>query len=353
MALTDAQLRDYFNSYFTRNNRKEILGNQVNYAFTQMLEYVNDSIAGVGGDNMATADLTFSGSRTHNVNSFNIDFVNMRGLNMEAVSAPSLGYASYTYEGYGSGASNIIAEWRNGSSTRSFYITGLGEVNNRGKLGISSNCAFGTGVLTNLNTGGATDNTGFGYNALLQSTSGQSNAAFGSGALQTNNNAQNAAFGHNVLNISTGTQNTAMGWRTMYLTTSGGYNTSIGCSSGDALTTGSYNTFLGRVAGSGISTGNYNTVLGVVSGLSAGLTGNVILANGQGTKALHYDTNGNIIMGPAAALATAATDGFLYIPSMPGPPSGTPSAITGRVPMCVDSTNNQLYIYPGGAWVAV
>ncbi len=45
------------------------------------------------------------------------------------------------------------------------------------------------------------------------------------------------------------------------------------------------------------------------------------------------------------ALATTATDGFLYIASGAGPPTGVPTAFTGRVPLYYDSTNDQLYIY--------
>lgn len=50
----------------------------------------------------------------------------------------------------------------------------------------------------------------------------------------------------------------------------------------------------------------------------------------------------------SAALATTATDGFLYIPSCAGTPAGVPTAKTGRVPMVWDSTNKKFYIYDGG-----
>jgi len=46
------------------------------------------------------------------------------------------------------------------------------------------------------------------------------------------------------------------------------------------------------------------------------------------------------------------TAGFYYIPSAAGAPSGTPTAITGHVPMYYDSTNNAFYIY-NGAWKKV
>lgn len=58
---------------------------------------------------------------------------------------------------------------------------------------------------------------------------------------------------------------------------------------------------------------------------------------------------GNIVIG-TAALATNATDGFLYIPSCAGTPTGTPTAYTGRLPIIIDSSANKLYFYSSGAW---
>lgn len=65
---------------------------------------------------------------------------------------------------------------------------------------------------------------------------------------------------------------------------------------------------------------------------------------------LTQDASGNVTMG-TAAIATTATDGFLYVPSCAGVPTGTPTTKTGQVPIVADSTNNKLYIYSGGAWV--
>ena len=61
------------------------------------------------------------------------------------------------------------------------------------------------------------------------------------------------------------------------------------------------------------------------------------------------DASGNFAIG-TAALATTATNGFLYIPTCAGTPTGVPTAITGRAPIVIDSTNNKLYFYSGGAW---
>lgn len=47
----------------------------------------------------------------------------------------------------------------------------------------------------------------------------------------------------------------------------------------------------------------------------------------------------------SSALSTSATDGFLYIPTCAGAPSGTPTAQPGTVAMVYDTTNNRLLIY--------
>lgn len=58
---------------------------------------------------------------------------------------------------------------------------------------------------------------------------------------------------------------------------------------------------------------------------------------------------GSIIIG-AAAIAANATDGFLYIPTCAGTPTGVPTAKTGRVPMVYDTTNHQFWFYDG-SWL--
>jgi hypothetical protein len=65
-----------------------------------------------------------------------------------------------------------------------------------------------------------------------------------------------------------------------------------------------------------------------------------------------YNT-GSTVIGTLAANATTATDGFLYVPSCAGVPTGVPTAFTGKIAIVADSTNNKLYIYSGGAWVAL
>ena len=61
------------------------------------------------------------------------------------------------------------------------------------------------------------------------------------------------------------------------------------------------------------------------------------------------DENKNWTLG-GGALATNASDGFLYVPTCAGTPTGTPTAKSGFAPIVVNTTNNKLYFYSGGAW---
>ena len=63
-----------------------------------------------------------------------------------------------------------------------------------------------------------------------------------------------------------------------------------------------------------------------------------------------FTANGNSVMNATgSALATTATNGFLYMPCGAGPPTGTPTAYTGSVAFYYDTTNNRIYVY-NGAW---
>lgn len=95
----------------------------------------------------------------------------------------------------------------------------------------------------------------------------------------------------------------------------------------------------------------------------AGTPGNIIfqtspkLASGttQGTPEIALkltapplNMHPSVVVGNQA-LATTATDGFLYIPTCAGTPTGVPTAFTGRVALVYDTTNFQFWIYDG-AW---
>jgi hypothetical protein len=69
----------------------------------------------------------------------------------------------------------------------------------------------------------------------------------------------------------------------------------------------------------------------------------------SGSERARIPAAGGMVVG-TAALATAATDGFLYVPTCAGTPTGTPTTQTGTAPIVVDTTNNKLYFYSGGQW---
>lgn len=64
---------------------------------------------------------------------------------------------------------------------------------------------------------------------------------------------------------------------------------------------------------------------------------------------LSVHSTGNVVLNKAA-VATNATDGFLYIATSAGPPTGTPTAYTGRVPLVYDTVNHKFWIYDG-SWL--
>lgn len=65
----------------------------------------------------------------------------------------------------------------------------------------------------------------------------------------------------------------------------------------------------------------------------------------------YFGKKSDIILGEQAALATTAVNGFVFIPTCAGVPTGVPALTpTGKVPMVYDTTNLRLYVYSGGAW---
>lgn len=84
------------------------------------------------------------------------------------------------------------------------------------------------------------------------------------------------------------------------------------------------------------------------SGLYRSATNAISVAT-NGALQLTVGATGSLIMGNAA-ISTSATDGFFYVATCAGAATGTPTAVTGRVPLVFDSTDGRLYAYYGGAW---
>lgn len=95
---------------------------------------------------------------------------------------------------------------------------------------------------------------------------------------------------------------------------------------------------------------NILQVSGNTAGVVGTLTSHPVIFTAGNTERMRITATGNIVAGASAALATTATDGFLYVPTCAGTPTGVPTAITGMAPIVVNTTNNKLYFYSGGAW---
>lgn len=81
-----------------------------------------------------------------------------------------------------------------------------------------------------------------------------------------------------------------------------------------------------------------------------GTTSSILLTTNNNTGlTVDTQTTPNVVVGTAAAVSTSATNGFLYLPTCAGTPSGTPTSFTGKSPVVVDTTNNKLYFY-SGSW---
>jgi hypothetical protein len=158
-------------------------------------------------------------------------------------------------------------------------------------------------------------------------------------------------------------------------TASGAGNTSgnVAISSGSGSSgAASGMTTVGTGNSAGVPAGNVNVTGG--NGVGAGAAGaNVIVTPGtgpaaagnpndgvtaiftaQGYGAFEIDQNGNVLLNAnGAALATNATNAFTYIPACAGTPTGTPTSVTGAVPIVYDTTGHKLWVYRAGAWAGV
>lgn len=109
---------------------------------------------------------------------------------------------------------------------------------------------------------------------------------------------------------------------------------------------------------SSVSQQNCYAVIGAISENASSVETSMVFGtrnpSGSGVVAEHMriSSTGNIVLGKQSALATTATDGFSYIPTCAGAPTGIPTAYTGKVAMVFDTTNNKLMIYDSG-WIGV
>jgi hypothetical protein len=110
-----------------------------------------------------------------------------------------------------------------------------------------------------------------------------------------------------------------------------------------------------------ISASGNITSLGKITANNYDCSGSTAPVNGwtvpaANTVSLYTNSAVGLTIGPTksviignAALATAATDGFLYITTVASAPTGTPTAVTGRVALVYDTASDKFWIY-NGSW---
>lgn len=187
----------------------------------------------------------------------------------------------------------------------------------------NNNSAFGQRALIGNTTG--SNNSGFGFVSLFSNTTGINNMAVGSLALFANTSGgNNTAVGYQSLTANTtATNNVGIGASTLLLNTTGASNVAIGSLTLSDLTTPAtgQNTAIGYNTGRGITTGNNNTIIGAnVTGLAAGLSNNIIIADGAGNQRINVDSSGFVGIGTPTPLtktdiigANIVNDGILTV----------------------------------------
>lgn len=68
----------------------------------------------------------------------------------------------------------------------------------------------------------------------------------------------------------------------------------------------------------------------------------------QGQNRVSIDNLFNVVIESNASQFNPV--GTLYLPTISGAPSGTPTSFSNKAPMFIDSTNNRIYVYVNSAW---
>lgn len=263
-----------------------------------------------------------------------------------------------TYVGESAGYETTIGFSNTGVGVNALYGNTTGQYN----VGIGSNAnlsnSIGNGNVAigidclHLNT--ADYNNAVGLDTMFNNTTGTLNCAFGDQALQLNiSGSTNMAFGHSTLQANTiGSDSIAIGSQSLtnsVANTNIGIGTLAGSIGGNNFNlSGIQNIWIGYRAGPNVDRLTpVNNSIGIGHQAHNTKSNEVQLGNTSHTETQLY---GSVVAGTRAALLTTAVDGFLYIPTCAGTPTGVATAKTGMAPLVVDSTNNKLYFYSSGSW---
>jgi hypothetical protein len=274
-------------------------------SFDQSINYKTDAVL-VGVSGYISQAYAKSGSGASSILSMKIaDGSSVKNISLDFIgSAVSTPY-SYLFPAF-SGTIALLEATQTFTGAKTFSLDILVNSLTIGEGGgsIASNTAIGASALQANTTGDA--NTAIGYLSMQANTTGYGNTSIGNRALYSNTiGFLNSAVGSNALqNNSTGTYNAALGTSALSNNTTGSNNTAVGWSSGGSNTTGINNTYIGQGAGGGISAGSFNTIIGQYSG-TAGLSNNIVLADGQGNVRYQWNGTNNVFGNPISG--TSAT----------------------------------------------
>lgn len=92
---------------------------------------------------------------------------------------------------------------------------------------------------------------------------------------------------------------------------------------------------------------NVASVKGVAPGDGTVALAITTSSGGVETEKVRVTGPGSLVVG-TGAVSTAATDGFLYLPTCAGTPTGAPTAFAGTAAVVYDSVNDKICVYNGG-----
>ena len=232
---------------------------------------------------------TFTGNQTVNGN--------LSATGVVTGSAYQIGSSLFAFGQ--SSANSAYLGFAGNTTTSATFNTGVGfgalvQVTTGGQ-----NTAIGAQALSG-NLGGSA-NTAVGYESMMQGASGVSNTAVGNNSLQVNTGNLNSAFGASALSQNTsGVENAAVGGNAMLENTTGGGNAAVGAFALGNNTTGIRNIAIGLFSGSNHN-GTEGTFLGYQSGAGAGNLTNV---TALGTRATVSESNA-LVLGATGSSAVA------------------------------------------------
>jgi hypothetical protein len=238
----------------------------------------------------------------------NLDFTVCRNATYDSVTA-SRGNFDVLYSSGGS-----VAGGSSDTNNTAFGYKALISVTPAatGPLFGTNNVAFGVSALSSNTTG--TYNTSVGSTSLKNNTIGNSNVAVGSQTLSSNaTGSRNVAIGTRSLYSCTGSNdNTAVGHYTLEQNISGNNNVAIGSFSLKSNLIGSGNTSIGKNSLFVNSTGDNNTAVGNTS-LYRNTTGSYNVAIGAGAGNNITTGSSNIVIGYAISVDDETDNNKIYI----------------------------------------